>query len=495
MSTPAKIIDQKLPTVALVGRVNVGKSTLFNKILEQNKAIVSSIPGTTRTRNIGIVSWRGKNFTLVDTGGLTFSNEIPLEKEIIAQTEIAIKEADLIIFVVDVQAGLLPQERELANRLIKNPAFASGYGGQAKNRIIFVANKADSERLRMNVYEADWRKLGLGEPFPVSAANGSNVGNLLDEIFKRLEKARPMGKAGKKPKTIKDLKIIKIAMIGKPNVGKSSLFNDLIGKNEVIVSPLAHTTREPHDTLVEVDGQPLVFVDTAGIRRKANVSGELERAGIGKSIDAIKRADIVLLVLDASEPISVQDQQLGGFLRENTKSTIIVLNKWDLVEEHHKRVSRLGQDKGEVSLISKDTDAFKNDFKEKIYASFPHLDFAPIIFTSAKTQYKLHQIFPLIFRAWQERHTIVPEAELKEFFKQATKEHRPSRGKGTKHPEIMSFHQLHNNPPMFEMMIKFQTSIHFSYVRYIENRLRKKFGFFASPIVIKLTKLKRKITL
>lgn len=477
MSTPAKIINQNLPTIALVGRVNVGKSTLFNKILERNKAIVSSIAGTTRTRNIGVVSWRGKQLTLVDTGGLTFSDEIPLEKEIIEQTEIAIKEADLIIFVVDIQAGLLPQERQLANRLIKD-----------KSRILFVANKADSERLRMNTYEADWHKLGLGEPFPVSAANGSNIGNLLDEIFKRL------GKTTKRPKTIKELKVIKVAMIGKPNVGKSSLFNDLVGKKEVIVSDLPHTTREPHDTLVEVDGQPLVFVDTAGIRRKANVAGELEKAGIGKSIDAIKRADIVLLVLDASEPISVQDQQLGGFLRENTKSTIIVLNKWDLVENTMMRkVSPDGKKKG--GLADKDSDAFKNDFKQNIYAAFPHLDFAPIIFTSAKTKYKIHLIFPLIFRAWTERHTIVPEDELKEFFKKVVKEHRPSRGKGTKHPDVLSFHQLHNNPPMFEMMIKFQTSIHFSYVRYMENRLREKFGFFASPIVIKLTKLKRKIIL
>ena len=301
-----------------MGRVNVGKSTLFNKILEQNKAIVSPIAGTTRTRNIGAASWRGKNFTLIDTGGLTFSDEIPLEKEIIAQTEAAIKEAHLIIFVVDAQAGLLPQERELAKRLLKDPR----QGEAGKSKIIFVANKADNERLRLGVHEAEWRKLGLGEPFPVSAANGANVGNLLDEVFKRLEKARPrLGGASKRPKTLKEQKVIKIAMIGKPNVGKSSLFNDFVGKKEVIVSDMPHTTREPHDTLVEVDGQALLFVDTAGIRRKANVSGELEKAGIGKSIDAIKRADIVLLVLDASEPISVQDQQLGGFLRENTMQT------------------------------------------------------------------------------------------------------------------------------------------------------------------------------
>ena len=483
MATPAKIIDQNLPTVALVGRVNVGKSTLFNKILEQNKAIVSSIAGTTRTRNIGTVDWRGKNFILVDTGGLTFSEEVPLEKEIIEQTEIAIKDADLIIFVVDIQAGLLPQERELAKRLIKD-----------KNRIIFVANKADSERLRMNAHEADWHKLGFGEPFPVSAANGSNVGNLLDEVFKRLGKTvRAGSKTAKKPKTLKEMKVIKVAMIGKPNVGKSSLFNDLVGKKEVIVSDMPHTTREPHDTLVEVDGQALLFVDTAGIRRKANVSGELERAGIGKSIDAIKRADIVLLVLDASEPISVQDQQLGGFLRENTKSTIIVLNKWDLVENTMTREVAKDGEKGDFA--AKESDAFKNDFKQNIYATFPHLDFAPIIFTSAKTKYKIHQIFPLIMRAWEERHTIVPEKDLKEFFKKVTKEHRPARGKGTKHPDVLSFHQLHNNPPMFEMMIKFQTSIHFSYVRYMENKLREAFGFFAAPIVIKLTKLKRTITI
>ena len=258
-------------------------------------------------------------------------------------------------------------------------------------------------------------------------------------------------------------------------MGKSSLFNTLIGKDQVIVSALAHTTREPHDTLVEVDGKSLIFVDTAGIRRKSKVSGELEKAGIGKSIDMIKKSDVVLLLLDAKEPVSTQDQQLAGFLRENTKSTIIVINKWDLVEEN--------------------SDEFRNEAKAKIYADFPHLDFAPVIFVSAKTEYKIHQIFPLIFRAWEERHTIVPEDELKAFFKKVTKEHRPSRGKGTRHPDVYAFHQLHNNPPMFEMMIKSNTSIHFSYVRYIENKLREKFGFFASPIVIKLTKLRRNITL
>lgn len=457
MATPAKIIDHEIPTIALVGRVNVGKSTLFNKMIEENKAIVSDIPGTTRTRNIGLVNWRGKQFQLVDTGGVTFSEGVELEDEIVKQTELAIKEADLILFIVDAQAGLLPQERELSRRLIKD-----------KNKLLFIANKADSERQRDALHEGEWLKLGLGEPFPVSAANGANIGNLLDTIFKRF------GKTEKKPKKIKLKNAIKVALIGKPNVGKSTLFNDLIGKEEVIVSSLAHTTREPHDTLVEVDGQPILFVDTAGIRRKAKVSGELERAGIGKSLNMIKKSDIVLLVLDASEPVSTQDQQLAGLLRENTRSTIIVINKWDLAG---------GND-----------DEFRNEVKARIYADFPHLDFAPIVFTSAKTKYKVHQIFPLIMRAWEERHTIVPEEELQEFFKQVKKEHRPSRGKGTRHPDILAFHQLHNNPPLFEMMIKFKTSIHFSYVHYVQNRLRERFGFFASPIVIKLTKLRRNVT-
>ncbi|MEK7680528.1 MAG: ribosome biogenesis GTPase Der [Patescibacteria group bacterium] len=456
MATPAQIVKQELPIVALVGRVNVGKSTLFNRIIEKQKAIVSSIAGTTRTRNIAIASWRGRNFSLVDTGGLTFSEDIPLEKEIIEQTELAIKEANIVLFVIDIQAGILPQEYELAKRLAKD-----------RRKIIFVANKADNERLRSDIYEHEILKLGFGEPLPVSAANGTNIGDLLDIVYKKLAKIKKL------PKESKEIKPIKIALIGKPNVGKSSLFNDLIGKKEVIVSEIPHTTREPHDTLVIVDEQPMLFVDTAGIRKKARVSGELEISGVGKSIEMIKKSDIVLLVLDSNEQITSQDQQLAGFLRENTKSVIIVINKWDLAEEN--------------------TDSFRNETKEKIYAAFPHLDYAPIVFTSAKTEYRVHQIFPLITRAWQERQTIIPENELAEFFKKITRQHRPARGKGTRHPEVLGFHQIHNNPPMFEMQIKPKTSVHFSYVHYIENRLREKFSFFGAPIVIKLTKLKRNI--
>jgi GTP-binding protein len=455
MATPAKILDQDLPVVAIVGRVNVGKSTLFNKIIEKNLAMVSTIPGTTRTRNIAIASWRGKQFRVIDTGGLTFSDDVLLEDDIIKQTEIALGEADVVVFVVDIQSGLLPQEVELAKRLrtmIKNKP------------IVLVANKADNPALTTALYEREWLKLGLGEPMPVSAVNGSNVGDLLDLIYKNLNKQK------RRPKKYEEVTPIRVAIMGRPNVGKSSLFNKLIGEDRVIVNSMAHTTREPHDTLVEVDGDKLLFVDTAGIRRKAKVSGELEQLGIQKSIATVNNSDIVLLVLDASEPITDQDQQLAGLLREHTRSVIIVINKWDTAADN--------------------SDKFRNDTKADIYASFPHLNFAPIVFTSAKTEYKIHQIFPLIKQAWAGRQIVIPEDVLKDFLKRVTKKHLPTKGQGVRHPKILAITQLGYNPPIFELTVKSNTSVHISYVHYVSNRLREEFGFFAAPIIMKLSKLK-----
>ncbi len=456
MTTPAKIVDLGLPTIIFVGRVNVGKSTLFNKIMEQNQAIVSKIPGTTRTNNFGIASWRGKNFQIVDTGGLTFDEDVPLEADIIEQTETAFKIADIIVFVVDIQTGLLPQEKELAKKIAKK---------YKDKKIILVGNKADNNTWRAQAYDREWLRLGLGDPLPLSAKNSSGIGDLLDQIFKLANKLTH------RPRQMKEINPIRVTVMGKPNVGKSSLFNSLIGQDRVIVSDMPHTTREPHDTLVEFEKQHILFIDTAGIRRKAKVSGELERLGIGKSIAAIEKSDIVLLVLDATEVITDQDQQLAGLLREQTRSVIIVVNKWDKADEND--------------------DTFRNEAKEKIYKKFPHLDFAPIIFVSALTHYRVHQIFPLIIRAWNERHTVVPPEILKEFLKSATRRHLPSRGKGVHHPKIVSFTQIHDDPPMFDMFIKANTSMHFSYVYYLENRLREQFGFFATPIVIKMSKLKR----
>ena len=459
MATPATIVDKELPVVALVGRVNVGKSTLFNKIIEQNLAIVSEVPGTTRTRNIADAVWRGKQFRLVDTGGLTFSEDVPLEDDIVKQTEIAIKEADLIVFVTDIESGLLPQEVNIT-KLLRT---------KAKDKpIILVCNKADSVQTHTRIYDKEWRKLGLGEPMPVSAVSGANLGDLLDAIFKHL------GKGKRRPKKYEEHKPIRVAIMGRPNVGKSSLFNKLIGEERVIVNPLAHTTREPHDTLVEAEDMLIQFVDTAGIRRKAKVSGELERLGIQKSIATINKCDIVLLVLDATEPITDQDQQLAGLLREHTRSVIIVVNKWDKAEDN--------------------SDEFRNDVKKDIYAAFPHLNFAPIVFTSASTEYRVHQIFPLIKEAWEGRQVVLSEEVLKEFLQKVTKKRLPTKGKGVRHPRVISISQIGYNPPMFELIIKSNTSLHISYVHYLSNRLREQFGFFASPIVMKLTKLKHHLS-
>lgn len=455
MATPVTIVDQKLPTVVLVGRVNVGKSSLFNRIMEQRQAIVSDIAGTTRTRNVGAALWRGKVFRLIDTGGLTFSEDVPLETEIISQTEIALKEADVIIFLADIQSGVLPQEKELAKRLLKK---------KDHQPIILVANKADNIREHSRIYDPEWKKLGLGEPLPVSASNGSNVGDLLDLLFKHFNKLK------RRPKETVETNPIRVSIMGRPNVGKSSLFNKLIGEERVIVSPWPHTTREPHDLLVEIDGQQIVFVDTAGIRRKVKVSGELEQIGIVKSIATIASSDIVLLVLDAHEPITDQDQQLAGLLREHTRSVILVVNKWDLAEDN--------------------SDQFRNEVKADLYGSFPHLKFAPIVFVSSKTEYRVHQIFPLIKEAWAGRQIVVDDEQLKEFLKQTVRKHLPTRGKGVRHPRIVSLTQLGYNPPMFEIVVKSNTSLHLSYVHFIENQLRQKFGFFASPIIMKLSKVK-----
>ena len=454
MPTPAKIIDQNLPTVALVGRVNVGKSTLFNRLTEKQTALVSDIPGTTRTRNIGLVKWRGKNFRLVDTGGLTFDTNVPLEKEIIVQTKIGIAEADLILFITDIQAGILPQEKELIKMLNNH-----------RQQLIFVANKADSRQWYNSVHEHEFLKLGLGEPLAVSAANGANLGELLEMITKQLNKLP------KRPKQIKELKPIKVALIGKPNVGKSTLFNSLIGKQEVVVSDRPHTTREPFDTLVKYEKQPILFVDTAAIRRKTKVSGKLEVQGISKSIQMITKADVVLLVVDTTEPISSQDQQLGGLLKEHSRSVIIIINKWDMAEAND--------------------DHFRNQVKELVYNFFPHLKFAPLLFISAKSQYRVQQIFPEIIKAYQARFTEITNNALDRFLQQLIKKHLPSRGKGVNFPEILSLKQLATDPPIFQITVKAKTSLNSSYVQFIKNELRIKFNFYATPIVVKIKKHKK----
>lgn len=457
MTTPAKIELANLPTVALVGRVNVGKSMLFNRLTEKNQALVSIAPGTTRTNNEGLILWRGKYVKLIDTGGLTFTDDVPLEKDILKQTEKAVKEADIIVFVADAKDGILPQEKELAKRLRRVEI----------KPVLLVANKTDSAGQELNLTEPEWLKLGLGEPIPLSAANGRKVGDFLDLLFQALNRS----KRRPKQKAAGPEEIINVSIIGKPNVGKSSLFNKLIGQEKVIVNELPHTTREPYDTLVSYQNRKINFIDTAGIRRKAKVAGALERAGISKSLQKVEESDIVLLILDGSEPISSQDRQLGGLLAKHAKSVIILINKWDLAEDKSDRRRQ------EVKLL--------------IHGHFPHLDFAPLVFVSGLTGYCVHDIFPLLLQVWQSRQTQIPETALSVFIKQTVRQHRPSRGKGVRHPEVLGLRQINSSPPIFEMRIKAKTSLHRSYVQFVKHRLREHFDFLGTPIIIRLTKLKR----
>lgn len=455
MPTPAQIIHHDLPTVALVGRVNVGKSTLFNKIIGQNHAIVSTIAGTTRTRNIGLATWRGKNFRLIDSGGLTFNENALLEKEIVAQTKLALKESDVIVFVTNIKDGILPQEKTLTKTILR----------KIKKPIILVANKADSQQEMLAGYEPEWLKLGLGEPKMISAQTGGGVGDLLDEIFRHLNKQKT------RPKTTPEFNPIKVAIMGRPNVGKSSLFNKLIGEERVIVNDMPHTTREPHDTLVQVDKKYYLFIDTAGIRRKSKVSGELEKIGIGKSLEVMERADIVLLVLDTSEPISDQDQQLAGFLERHAKSVIIIVNKWDLAEDND--------------------EAMRKEATARVYAHLPQISYAPIVFVSAKTGFRTHQIFPDLLKAQTGRQTTIDRKELDSFLRMTTKRKLPTLGKGVHHPRITGLRQIGTEPPVLEVFIKNKTSLHSSYLQYMKKRLREQYNFYASPIIIRMTKLKK----
>lgn len=466
MSTPATIVPQRLPTVVLVGRVNVGKSSLFNRLVEEKRAIVSPIPGTTRTRNEGTVLWRGREFRIVDTGGLTFDERIPLESEIIRQTELAFKDADLIILVVEADVPLLSQERIFVSRIRETHVPA-----------LLLVNKTDNTRVMASAQAEPWARLGLGDPLYISAKNGRGVGDMLDRV------ARTLGRGIRRPKQAetRNPDEIRVAIIGKPNVGKSSLFNAVIGEERVIVSPIAHTTREPHDTRVLYADKDtpseaphaIVFVDTAGIRRKARVEGDIERQGIGKSIAAAKEADIVLLVLDAADPVSVQDRQLGALLSNQKKSVIIIINKWDLAR------------------AEEDAAMARKEMQNIVRSFFPHVAFAPILFVSAKTGWNIPEIFPAILHAWRARHTELPEAAIETIRRFAVSRHLPTKGKGTRHPRVMTMRQLGVHPPVFEVIVSYGTSLHHSYLDYLERIMREQCDFYATPLTLLITKLKR----
>ncbi|MDD5341339.1 MAG: ribosome biogenesis GTPase Der [Patescibacteria group bacterium] len=452
---------KKLPKILILGRANVGKSTLFNRLIERPKAITSKIAGTTRDMNISPVYWQGYNFELIDTGGIeTIVPSRRLKKlspdlnvdfalDIIRKTQAALTEADLILFVVDLQEGLMPQDRELAQAVKKY-----------KKPILLVANKADDVKMRERA--ADFYKLGLGDISFVSAKNGGGTGDLLDEIVNNLKKQKKV----RKGKKYEFPKAIRVTIIGKPNVGKSSLLNSILGEERVIVSPIAFTTRESIDTDFIYKDQNYTLVDTAGIRKHAKEGGELEKASVGKAIANARNSDVCLLVIDISQPITVQDNRLTQLLLDEQVSIIMVANKWDLVEEKESKTA--------------------DEYKRLINHFFPYLRWAPIVFTSAKTGKHVHDILDIAKEVYDGRHIKLNTNALGKFLKNAIKKQRPNSSRLFLHPYLTNFKQVRTNPPIFEVQVRKKDVLASSYLRYLENSLRAKFKIIGTPIKVNL---------
>lgn len=430
------------PLVALVGRKNVGKSSLFNRLIEESKAIVSKFPGTTRDVNYGTCLWRGKTFLLADTAGLDIVKKNELEEKSARQSLATVKRAAIIVFLIDGQTGVTADDRIVLKK-IRN----------LHKSIIFVANKIDNQKIRNAAKEAKLEKLGLGSPLFVSAANGSGSGDLLDKTINRLKIKKPTP----------EIKKIKIALIGKPNVGKSSLLNKLLGREEVITSPQPQTTLEPQEREIIFDQTPLVIIDTAGIKKWTT---RLEKIIIGKSVVALKKADFALLLLDVSQKITKQDVRLADLIAQSQKPALIVVNKIDILDEFDQKS--------------------KNDFTAYVQTTLAPLKWSPVLFVSAKSGTGLRKILETAVAIHKTSGLVIEEKELKGFVQEARLFHKPLRAKGKKHPKIYDFRQTRISPPEFTVFIGPRDTLHSSYLKYLENRLRKKFNLSGLSVKIKI---------
>ncbi len=435
--------------VALIGRVNVGKSTLFNRLIIKPKAIVSKIPGTTRDRNYGLCKWQDKNFVLIDTGGLTDSKkelkdlELELEKKVKQQIIKAAEEADLILFVLDINEEISSFEQEIS-RIIK----------KTKKPALLVLNKADNPVRRELVKEFRWLQLGFGQPYSVSAINGSGSGDLLDQIVEKLGPSLP---------PVEETKPLRISIIGKPNVGKSTLLNELLGEEKVIVSPIPHTTRGPQDTLIYYHNQPLLLIDTAGIRKKSKISQGLERIGVRKSLVSLKKTDIALVVIDINQTISHQDKALISLAVKSKPGLILVINKIDKIPDFGEQMTK---------------------FIKNYQQTLPMASFAPIIFISAQTGQNVKKIFDLIEQVEKNYHREIENSELTNLLKQIVIKKKFN-------PDVwnrITISQTNAQPPEFSLRVSKniirKKLIHQAQLNIIEKEIRKKWRFEGTPISI-----------
>jgi GTP-binding protein len=424
------------PIVAIVGRPNTGKSTLLNRIVKRPVAITEDSPGTTRDRNMADVTWQGVEFTLVDTGGLEIEPVTTIGRGVKTQVETAISEADVIVDVVDAKDGITPVDSEIADVLRR-----------ANKPILVAANKADNERLEIEALE--FYELGLGEPIAISAHHGRGVAELLDKIVELLPSQQP---AEAVPESIG------VAIVGRPNVGKSMLLNTLVGEERSIVDETPGTTRDAVDTPFDYEGQNMLLIDTAGIRRRGKVMAGVEQYSVVRTFRAIDRSDIVLLVLDATELVTAQDTHIAGYIQEAAKGIIIIVNKWDLIEE--KNIA---------------------DWNKTLKSEFKFASYAPILYTSAKSGQGVEKIMPQVSQVYRERLKRLSTATVNNVIQQAVAAHNRPNVKG-KQLKVFYATQAEVNPPTFVFFTNDATLVHFSYKRFLENQLRQAFGFAGTPL-------------
>lgn len=425
------------PIVALVGRPNVGKSTLFNRITGERKAIVEDRPGVTRDRIYADAFWRDREFILVDTGGIEFEVEDEIARQVKKQARLALEEADVVVFLTDGREGLTPLDREVANLLRRT-----------RKPVILAVNKVENFQ-KADIY--DFYQLGLGDPIPISAAHGLNTGDLLDAVVANLPP-----KSGEEY----DEEVIKIAVAGRPNVGKSSLVNAILGEERVIVSDIPGTTRDAVDTLFTRDGQSYVIIDTAGIRRRSKIEESTERFSVIRALRAIERADVVLLVLDAQEGVTEQDKRIAGYAHEKGRAIVIVVNKWDLVEKDDKTMLR---------------------YTERIREELSFMQYAPVVYVSALTGQRVPRILELVKYVAEQHVMRVATSTLNEVIREAVALNPPP-AEGGHRLKILYATQTGVRPPTFVIFVNDPELVHFSYARYLENRIRSSFGFEGTPI-------------
>ena len=426
------------PIVAIVGRPNVGKSTLFNRLVGERRAIVDDVPGTTRDRIYGTVEWSGRAFTLVDTGGLQFEREDEVTQGIISQAEEAIERADVILFVVDAREGLTAVDFDVADLLRRTD-----------KPVILVANKADNPERTLSAME--FYQLGMGEPIAISSIHGYGTGDLLDEVI------RGFATGGEEAEQEADLRL---AIVGRPNVGKSSLVNALAGETRVMVSQVPGTTRDAVDTLIQHRGVSILLVDTAGIRRRGRIDRGIEKYSVLRAIQAVERSDVAALVIDAVEGLTAQDAHVAGYVLDAAKGMMVVVNKWDLVK------------KGPTTTV---------EYSTEVRRALRFIGYVPLLFTSATTGQRVTKILDTAMAIAREREKRVPTPTINAAMQEAFVKQPPPSARG-KTLKLLYVTQAGVKPPTFVFFVNDPRLVHFSYMRYLENEIRARFGFEGTPI-------------